>query len=128
MEKKLLVTGSLLVLIGVILGAMAAHALENYLSVDQLNSFETGVRYQIYHGLALLVFSQVSLLPLKSKNVVWILFLGGTVLFSFSIYGLTISTLIDINTRFLGPITPLGGFLLISGWVYALFKISLYKQ
>jgi len=128
MEKKLLMTGSLLIMLGVILGAMAAHALEDYLSVDQLDSFETGVRYQIYHGLALLVFSQVSLLSKKSKNVIWMLFLCGTVLFSFSIYGLTTAAITDLNLRFLGPVTPIGGLLLISGWIYAMFKITLFKR
>ena len=86
MEKKLLMTGGILMLIAVILGAMAAHTLENYLDVDQMNSFQTGIRYQVYHGLTLLIISQVNLLTSGSKKVLWILFLTGTILFSFSIY------------------------------------------
>ena len=57
MERKLLVLGCIICLIGVALGAMAAHALENHLDSDQLVSFETAVRYQIYHGFSLLIFS-----------------------------------------------------------------------
>ena len=115
-------------LVAVILGAMAAHSLENYLSADQLDSFQTGVRYQIYHGLALLIFSQVSFLSSKAKNIIWILFLIGTILFSFSIYLLTTTAITGFEVRFLGPITPVGGLLLISGWVYAVIKMSLFKR
>jgi uncharacterized membrane protein YgdD (TMEM256/DUF423 family) len=128
MEKKLLITGSIFMLMGVVLGAMAAHALENYLDADQLDSFQTGVRYQIYHGLALLIFSQVKILSNTSLNVIWWLFLIGSVLFSFSIYLLTTTAVTGWELRFLGPITPVGGLLLISGWGYAIFKISLFNR
>ncbi|WP_194850294.1 DUF423 domain-containing protein [Nonlabens antarcticus] len=128
MEKKLLITGSLLLLIAVILGAMAAHALEGYLNADQLNSFETGVRYQVYHGLALLIFSQVNMLSIRAKNIIWILFLCGTILFSFSIYLLSTSAITGLELRFLGPITPIGGLLLISGWIYGIVKISIFRR
>jgi uncharacterized membrane protein YgdD (TMEM256/DUF423 family) len=128
MEKKLLITGSLFMLIALILGAMAAHSLENYLSADQLDSFQTGVRYQVYHGLALLIFSQVPFLSSKAKNIIWILFLSGTILFSFSIYLLTTTKITGFQVRFLRPITPVGGLLLISGWAYAVIKMSLFKR
>ncbi|KQC32613.1 membrane protein [Nonlabens sp. YIK11] len=127
MEKKLLVTGCVFILMAVVLGAMAAHALENYLTIDQLRSFETGVRYQMYHGLALLIFSQVKLLSNSSKKVLWILFSTGTVLFSWSIFLLSTGSIYGIDASFLGPITPLGGLLLISGWIYGIVKICLYK-
>jgi uncharacterized membrane protein YgdD (TMEM256/DUF423 family) len=128
MEKKLLITGSIFMLVAVILGAMAAHSLENYLSADQLDSFQTGVRYQVYHGLALLIFSQVSFLSSKAKNIIWILFLSGTILFSFSIYLLTTTAITGFQVRFLGPVTPVGGLLLISGWAYGVIKMSLFKS
>ncbi|BAO55150.1 DUF423 domain-containing protein [Nonlabens marinus] len=127
MEKKLLMTGSILMLIAVILGAMAAHTLENYLNIDQMNSFQTGVRYQIYHALVMLIISQVNLLSSHSKKVLWILFLAGTILFSFSIYLLSTTAITSLDFRFLGPITPIGGLLLISGWIYGIIKISLFK-
>ncbi|SCY39769.1 Uncharacterized membrane protein YgdD, TMEM256/DUF423 family [Nonlabens sp. Hel1_33_55] len=127
MEKKLLITGSVFMLVAVVLGAMAAHALENYLTDDQLRSFETGVRYQVYHGLALMIFSQVKILSNSSKNVLWILFTAGTVLFSWSIFLLSTGSIYGIDARFLGPITPIGGLLLISGWIYGIVKVSLYK-
>ncbi len=127
MEKKLLITGSVLMLIAVSLGAMAAHSLENYLNADQLDSFQTGVRYQIYHGLALLVFSQVKALNPGQKKVLWWLFMLGTILFSLTIYLLTTTAITGIELRFLGPITPIGGLLLISGWIYGIIKIARFK-
>jgi len=127
MEKKLLITGSIFMLMGVVLGAMAAHALENYLDADQLDSFQTGVRYQIYHGLALLLFSQVKILSDSSLKIIWWLFLIGSILFSFSIFLLTTSGITGLELRFLGPLTPVGGLLLISGWGFTIFKISSYK-
>ncbi|PRP68004.1 DUF423 domain-containing protein [Nonlabens agnitus] len=127
MENKLLVTGCGFILMAVVLGAIAAHALENYLTIDQLRSFETGVRYQMYHGLALLIFSQVKLLSNSSKKVLWILFSTGMVLFSWSIFLLSTGSIYGIDASFLGPITPLGGLLLISGWIYGIVKICLYK-
>ena len=127
MEKKLLLTGSILMLIGVILGAMAAHVLENYLDPKQIESFQTGVRYLIYHALSMLVISQISLFSRKTKNILWMLFLAGTILFSFSIFLLAIAPLTTLDVRFLGPVTPVGGLLLISGWVYAIAKLSVFK-
>ncbi len=127
MEKKLLMTGGILMLIAVILGAMAAHTLENYLDVDQMNSFQTGIRYQVYHGLTLLIISQVNLLTSGSKKVLWILFLTGTILFSFSIYLLSTTAITGLELRFLGQITPVGGLLLISGWIYGIINLSLFK-
>lgn len=128
MEKKLLITGSSLILVAVILGAMAAHALENYLSIEQMQSFETGVRYQMYHGLALLILSQVNRFSSKSLNIIWVLFTIGTLLFSCSIYLLTTRSLTGMDLSFLGPVTPVGGLLLITGWIYGIFKISLFKR
>ena len=127
MEKKLLMTGSIFMVIAVVLGAMAAHALEDYLNVDQMNSFQTGVRYQIYHGLTMLIVSQVKWLTSRSKKVLWILFLCGTILFSFSIYLLSTTAITGLDLRFLGPITPVGGLLFISGWIYGIIKISSFK-
>lgn len=128
MEKKLLIVGSCFILIAVILGAMAAHALENYLTTEQIASFETGVRYQMYHGLALLILSQVKRFPDKTLQIILVLFTSGTLLFSWSIFLLTTRSITGIDFSFLGPVTPVGGLLLISGWIYGIIKISLFKR
>jgi len=110
----------------VVLGALGAHALEQLISPEQLDSFKTGVRYQAWHSLALIVlgFSGNQLLGKKSLKVLTVLFLGGIILFSISIYLLNTRDLLGIESwkSFLGPITPIGGLLLISGWVFLGFQ------
>ncbi|XLS30815.1 DUF423 domain-containing protein [Flavobacteriaceae bacterium M23B6Z8] len=101
----------------IILGAFGAHALKKHFTSDLMQSFETGVKYQMYHALVLLIigfnYSQnVSLLTVA----IW-LFVAGTVLFSFSIYGLCLSSAFGNKMKWLGPITPLGGLCLLTGWI-----------
>lgn len=102
----------------VVLGAFGAHLLSDMLSADALQSFEVGVRYQFFHGLALLFLS----LSPDSKKVMSrtaLLFVIGTLLFSSSIYLLSLSTMYGDTglPALLGPATPIGGLLLILGWV-----------
>lgn len=117
-HKLFLQIGSLYMLLGVILGAFGAHALKNQLTLDRLTSFETGVRYQMYHALALLVVALLFqyLEERLLRRVGW-LFVIGIFLFSGSIYLLACREIIGLTTyKWLGPITPLGGTLLIIGW------------
>ena len=102
----------------VILGAFGAHLLERFLSPEALQSYEVGVRYQFFHGLALL-FLSLKQNEAKFLSRVALLFIIGTILFSGSIYGLTLSSQNTsiILPKILGPVTPLGGLLLIAGWV-----------
>ncbi|WP_405350560.1 DUF423 domain-containing protein [Nonlabens sp. Asnod3-H03] len=123
MVKKLLIVGIIYALTAVVLGALGAHALEKYLTIDQLKSFETGVRYQMYHALALILLASIPLISDKTKKVVFYLFTIGVILFSISIYLLTTTNLWNIDFSFLGPVTPIGGLLLISGWIVLLWKI-----
>ncbi len=117
--------GAAFALFSVILGAFGAHALKEVLTDSQLNSFETAVRYQMYHGLALLILGfHAEQLP-KFKLLSTLL-ITGTLLFSGSIYLLNIQEAIGISLSFLGPITPVGGLFLISGW--ALLLLSLIKK
>ena len=111
MEKIAYIGAAILGLTGVIAGAMGAHALENTLTADQLHAFETAVRFQMYHALALLGVG-ILLKSSSSKLLTWTvwLFLVGTLFFSGSIYLLTLTTIK------VGIITPIGGSLLIVGW------------
>jgi uncharacterized membrane protein YgdD (TMEM256/DUF423 family) len=108
----------------IILGAFGAHALKNYLSPEQLISFETGVKYQIYHALFLLFLglSGVLLMDKTKKRLYWLVVLG-VILFSGSIYLLTTKNVTGIDFKFLGPITPIGGMLLITAWGILLVKV-----
>jgi uncharacterized membrane protein YgdD (TMEM256/DUF423 family) len=101
---------------GIIFGAFGAHVLKKKLTNEQLQSFETGVKYQMYHALVLLVLGFQLELDSTLKNSIFLLLIVGTVLFSFSIYGLVLSSANNKKLRFLGPMTPFGGLLLVLGW------------
>jgi uncharacterized membrane protein YgdD (TMEM256/DUF423 family) len=94
------------------------------LSPEQLISFETGVKYQIYHALFLLFLglSGVLLMDKTKKRLYWLVVLG-VILFSGSIYLLTTKNVTGIDFKFLGPITPIGGMLLITAWGILLVKV-----
>lgn len=113
----LLATGAFFGMLSVIFGAFGAHALKTFLSADQLHSFEVGVKYQMYHAIVLLALG-LNNAPI-SAAIYWC-FTIGIILFSFSIYGLILSDAKGKKLRFLGPITPLGGLLLVAGWLLLL--------
>ena len=98
--------GAILGGLAVAAGAFGAHALRGTVTPERLEVFETAVRYQMVHALALLAAG-----PLGAGKAGWA-FLAGIVVFSGSLYGLVL-----LDQRWLGAITPLGGLLLIAGWV-----------
>lgn len=118
-SQIVLIAGALFGVLAVIFGAFGAHALKKKLSEDQLKSFETGVKYQMYHALVLLFVGSHFSTP--NTLLSWS-FIVGTLLFSFSIYGLVLSDANGKKLRFLGPITPLGGLLLVLGWCMLLYS------
>lgn len=109
------ISGALVVAVG----ALGAHSLKPYLPPDALVSYETAVRYQFYHTLALLF---VALLQKRNENKIlrwagW-LFVAGIICFSGSVYLLATKTLTGLaNISFLGLLTPVGGLLFITGWI-----------
>ncbi|WP_281322838.1 DUF423 domain-containing protein [Flavobacterium aestivum] len=123
MEKKIISTGALLGMIAIILGAFGAHALKNVLSLEQLSTFETGVRYQMYHALFLLFIGTTNIINQKTKKNIYNLTLIGTILFSGSIYLLATNNLTTIDFKIFGFVTPIGGILLISAWLKLFFDI-----
>ncbi|CAI8164570.1 MAG: Uncharacterised protein [Bacteroidota bacterium] len=113
--KQRSIWGALFCGTAVILGAFGTHLLEAYISAKALQSYEVGVRYQFFHGLALL-FLSLEKNPFAKRTA--FLFVIGTLLFSSSIYGLSLNySSIEWLSKLLGPITPIGGLLLILGWV-----------
>lgn len=113
MEKLFFAIGSLSAFIGVAVGAFGAHALKKRLAPDMLTIFEVGVRYHIYHAFALIATAwAVSQWPGSLATTAGWLFVTGTVLFSGSLYLLSLSGL-----RWLGAITPLGGLAFLGGWI-----------
>lgn len=113
------IIGTIFCLLSVTFGAFVSHKLKNKLTNSEIQSFEVGVRYLMYHGLALLFISQLYLDITK-----WIvIFISiGTLLFSFSIFFLSIQNLLNKNLKFIGPLTPLGGLFIIVGWVLLIIE------
>jgi uncharacterized membrane protein YgdD (TMEM256/DUF423 family) len=97
----------------IILGAFGAHALKEVLTPSQLLSFETGVRYQMYHVIVLLFVNSNSIFSDKNKTTINYLFFAGILFFSGSIYSITFG----VPAKAIWFITPLGGFLFILGWL-----------
>ncbi|MDY0780301.1 DUF423 domain-containing protein [Tenacibaculum sp. IB213877] len=120
MYKNLTIT-SLLGALGIILGAFGAHALKGKLSVEALQSFETAVRYQMYHVLVLLIVNIYQGFSPKTKQVLTTLFGVGILFFSGSIYAIH---LLKIPSKSIWFITPLGGVLFIIGWIVMLVKFA----
>lgn len=114
--------GALYGLLAVVFGAFGAHVLKKSFSQDQLNSFETGVKYQMYHAILLLMLSYNLNLDTTLEKYLVYCFVIGTFLFSFSIYGLSLSASKGRKLKFLGPITPLGGLFLVTGWALLLYS------
>ncbi|MCC4211658.1 DUF423 domain-containing protein [Leeuwenhoekiella parthenopeia] len=125
MKKNMLITGAILGLLAVILGAFGAHGLKESLTPEALNSFETGVRYQMYHALLMLLAAASFSLPEKALKALFYLLLSGILLFSGSIYLLTTKSLTGIDISAVAWVTPIGGALLIAGW--ALLVLNLIK-
>lgn len=131
MKKGVVITGAILILFSIILGAFGAHALKEILSIKSLQSFETGVRYQMYMGISILSLGfNYHRFRKRSFKLFFTLILSGTLLFSLSIYALAWA---DYNMlfsfkRILGPITPLGGTLMIVGWSILIFQFLRPKE
>ena len=102
------------------LGAFGAHGLQELISPERLEVFDTGVRYSFYHtfalGIAAALYPSAAVNPQRLAAAVW-LWLSGIVLFSGSIYLLSLREVHGLPVAFLGPVTPLGGLLLIGGWI-----------
>ncbi|MFL1012495.1 DUF423 domain-containing protein [Flavisericum labens] len=122
MNKKILLTGAILGATGVIFGAFGAHALKALVSVEAQQSFETGVRYQIYHAFFLLFVGSVPFIDEKLKNTLFYLTLLGVVLFSGSIYGLATNDLTSFDFKTIALVTPIGGLCIIISWCLLIIK------
>lgn len=127
-DKKIVVTASVFAALGIVLGAFGAHGLKDLLSEVQLSSFETGVRYQMYHSLALLTIGLSTAVPDKTRNWVFRFFFFGIIFFSGSLYLISIKDVLHINVSFVGPVTPLGGLLFIIGWIRLIYGMLTVKK
>jgi len=115
-----LISGAVFGILAIVLGAFGAHALKKTFTEEQLASFETGVKYQMYHAILLLLIGLNFPLVNTIEHFMVFFVIAGVILFSFSIYGLCISSSRGKKIKILGPITPLGGLSLIIGWILML--------
>ena len=125
MNKTILITGAVAALLAVLLGAFGAHGLEKLVDANNVDSFETGVRYQMYHAIVCIILGNMASIKNIVKKRIFYFFLIGMLLFSGSIYLLVLDEVLGISLSSIGFITPLGGLVLILGWIF--FIISLCK-
>ncbi len=111
----------------VVLGAFGAHLLKDLLTEHQLSSFQTGIRYQMFHGLSILILTLNKNYFTDKLNRVLLLMSVGIILFSLSIYLLNLQELLELPLSFLGPVTPLGGLFLIVSWILLFFNVKKNK-
>ena len=128
MNKKIISTAAFLGMIAIVLGAFGAHALKKVLSMEQLATFETGVKYQMYHALFLLFLGLNTSFSETIKKRIFNLVLFGVILFSGSIYLLAISDLTTFDFKKIGFVTPIGGLFLITAWAIVFVKMIKNKS
>ncbi len=124
MGNKYFKVGVIFAFTSVILGAFGAHLLKDLLSVDELSSFKTGVRYQMFHALGIIILSLNQDNFTDKLNRVLQIMSFGVILFSFSIYLLSLQNILNIKLSFLGVITPIGGLFLITSWMLIFFIVK----
>jgi len=128
MNRTILLTAVLLGMFAIILGAFGAHGLEKLVPADAVETFEVGVRYQMYHALFLLFLGLWPQGSDRIKKQVLLMVVVGVVLFSFSIYALALNSLTAFDFKTFGFLTPIGGVFLILGWIFLGYHILTQKQ
>ncbi|MBJ7880085.1 DUF423 domain-containing protein [Gelidibacter salicanalis] len=126
MNRTILITAAAFGIIAIALGAFGAHGLKQLISIEAQQTFETGVRYQMYHALMLLFVGTTTFLKDKSKTIIYYLVVVGILCFSGSIYGLATMEVTGINFKTIGFVTPIGGLFLIIAWV--LMMVAFLKE
>lgn len=116
MNRTIFMAACMFGMLAVVLGAFGAHGLKELVAASSVSSFETGVKYQMYHTFLLFVLGLLPNLSTGVKRTVFYLVVVGVVLFSFSIYLLAVNSLVDFDLKVIAFITPIGGAFLIAAW------------
>jgi len=122
-----MILGSIFGLLAVMLGAFAAHGLEKIVDSSAIESFQTGVRYQMYQALLLLLVGSMRKISTKTKKIVLLSTFFGVIFFSGSIYGLATDELSALNFKTIAFVTPIGGILMIISWLALLINFVKLK-
>ncbi len=128
MERKYFISGITFGLLGIVLGAFGTHGLKPLLTPDSFISLETGIKYQIYHGLLLLILGLMVRSGYQFSKWIFISLILGVIFFSGSIYLLATNDLTSFNFKNIALVTPLGGSLLILGWGWLLVHFLKLKK
>lgn len=128
MDRKILIAGTFFGLVAVVLGAFATHGLKPLLTPAAIGTFETGVRYQMYSALFLLLLGGYPIVSTKTKKICFYLTCFGIVLFSGSIFLLATNSLTSFDFKVIALLTPLGGSLLIFAWIVLLISFIKLKK
>jgi uncharacterized membrane protein YgdD (TMEM256/DUF423 family) len=126
-EMKLLTAaffGSVFMFLGVALGALGSHALSGKITQEALQSYMISIRYMLFHGLALLFLSAFPFIEVPQKERIALLLVIGVFIFSGSILLLSTKAIHGLNISWLGPVTPIGGMLLLGAWAYVSFLLG----
>ena len=123
MDKKIIKTAAILGFIAIAFGAFGAHSLKKMVGVLELNTFETGVRYQMYHALFLLYIGTTNIISESAKKVIYLTTLSGILLFSGSLYLLALNNFLPFNFKPFGFVTPIGGLLFLTAWFWLFVNI-----
>lgn len=124
MNRKIAISGMFITAATIAIGAFGAHGLREIVDADALQTFEVGVRYQMYHALAIVLLGFASG-PNRLKRIVFVFFAIGILFFSGSIYLLSLNAVLPFEATKIGFITPIGGVFFIIGWLrwgYGLFR------
>ena len=126
-NKNIVITAALLAALTIMVGAFGAHGLKELISEKSLVSFETGVRYQMYHVIVMLVLGlSTGILP-KTQKWVFCFFIIGILFFSGSIYLLALNEFLPFDAKWIAFTTPIGGFILIIGWLRLAYGVIVNK-
>lgn len=126
-DKNIVITASVLGALTIAIGAFGAHGLKELIDAKSLDTFETGVRYQMYHTIVILVLGIATVIPSTTKKWVFRFFLLGILLFSGSIYLLSLNAILPFHVKSIGFITPIGGLFFILGWLRLGFGLIVNK-
>ena len=110
--------GSIFVFLGVSLGALGSHALSGKITQEALQSYMISIRYMLFHGIALLFLSALPFIETPKKERIALFLVLGVFVFSGSILLLSTKAIHGLNVSWLGPVTPIGGLLLLGVWAY----------
>jgi len=118
MDRKIIKAAAILGFIAIAFGAFGAHTLKKRVGILELNTFETGVRYQMYHALFLLFVGTTNSITDAAKKVIYFTTLFGILLFSGSLYFLALNSFLPFNFKSYGFVTPIGGLLFLTAWFW----------